>query len=343
MDKNRVKEIDILKGIAIFFMVVANYSPYYVADPHFLLRLIYTFAAPLFVAISGFLTYLNKIRKNYNWKYYFTRGFILIIIACMVDIFCFKSYPFFSFDILYLLGFCNVFSSVLFIVYQKFSFSILLIFLLTFLVQKMWGYEKEVVEHEIYEKINIDYLVNFKQFLIDGYFPILPWLGIFMLGFIFFEEKYKEYISKWGYISIFLFPVFSFWLLNTDRFIRAGYAELFYPPDYVFIFWTINFLVLSFYLLYRGCYLKMGVFSKYFEIIGKSSLFFYVFHLFFIEYFLEKIKWSRMFLGYYSAYFNLFFSYFTTLILIGLIALLFEQIKKKCKNLHFIVKFFIGT
>ncbi|MFN3995747.1 MAG: heparan-alpha-glucosaminide N-acetyltransferase domain-containing protein, partial [bacterium] len=309
------------------------------------LRLIYTLAAPLFVILSGYLAFANKVIKDYPPRYYITRGIILIIVACFIDLLCYKQYPLFSFDVLYLIGFSTLIFPLLYMIHNKFKYSIFLIFLVTFLLQRFWGYDMEVIEYEIYHQLDFwnSLLVIFKQSLISGYFPIFPWLGIFMLGFLFYEEKYKNFFAKNGYFSIFLFLLLSFGLLSSDKYIRAGYSELFYPPDYVFILWTINLAILSFYLLYNKLYSKMGLIGKYFEIIGKSSLFFYVFHLFFIEYFLEDIKWSKVFFKYYSAYFELYFAYFITLVIIGLLALVFENIKKMDIKLPFVVRMFIGT
>ena len=50
----RDKTIDILRGLAIFTMIAANISPYVLIEPHpFWFRLYGSFAAPLFILISG--------------------------------------------------------------------------------------------------------------------------------------------------------------------------------------------------------------------------------------------------------------------------------------------------
>ncbi|MFN3478690.1 MAG: heparan-alpha-glucosaminide N-acetyltransferase domain-containing protein, partial [bacterium] len=270
----RNNDIDIVRGLAIIFMIIANYSPYYISEPSSYLRLIYTLAAPLFVILSGYLAFASKVIKNYPPGYYITRGIILIIAACFIDLLCYQQYPLFSFDVLYLIGFSTLIFPVLYMIYNKFKYSAFLIFSVTFLLQRFWGYNMEVIEYEIYHQLELSNFLSiiFKQSLISGYFPIFPWLGIFMLGFLFYEEKCKDFVGKNGYFSIFLFPLISFWLLSSDKYIRAGYSELFYPPDYVFVLWVINLAVLSFYFLYNKIYSKMELIGKYFEIIGKSSL-----------------------------------------------------------------------
>jgi len=331
----RIREIDILRGFAIFVMVIANFSPYFVNSPNEFLRLIYTFAAPLFVSITGYLAYLNHEAKNYNWEYYFKRGSLLIISYSLLEVLLYKSFPLFSFDVLYLIGISTILFPLLVKIWKKLNIWIIfIIFLFTMYLQK-W-YNPNITEYPIGQKFE---LVQFfsglvKHSLIDGWFPIFPWIGIFMLGFAIYE--YRELIKKTFLLWPLFFLVLSVILVNTNKVLREGYAELFYPPDIIFILWVISFLSLSFSLVFYNFWSKT-IFKSYLEIIGKSSLFFYIFHLIMVE-----MVFSKIFIAKEDSYIFLFLSWGINLVLMGFIGLIFENIKKKYK-IPFIIKFFIGS
>lgn len=333
----KLREVDLLRGIAIFFMIIANYSPYYLDNPHYLLRFFYTFAAPIFVTITGFLMFRNKINKDYDFRYYLSRGIIILMVGALVDL-SYSLMPFLSWDVLYLIGFCTITFLVLYKLWNILNYwSIIIFFILTVLCQLLFGYNGYAQELELSDlnSIRMDnfIFVSLRQFFIDGYFPFFPWCGIFMLGFALNDENYKKVVRRYSYIFVFIFVLFSYFLINSVRYIRQGYAELFYPPDWVFIVWAWCFVSLVFVFVNFN--------NRYFELIGKSSLFFYVFHLLFIEHF--PIKISKLIFNKYYPYFDLFVVFSFTLIIIGLIALVFEKIKKKIKNIPFILKFIIGT
>ncbi|MEN3015447.1 MAG: heparan-alpha-glucosaminide N-acetyltransferase domain-containing protein [bacterium] len=334
----RIDQLDILRGAAILFMVVANYSPYYIEKPSEILRIMYTFAAPLFVSITGFLMYKNKIEKDYNVNYFVVRGVLLIITASLLEMIGYRIYPLMSVDVLCLIGSCTILLPVLHKVWKYFNlWSILIIFILTIFLQNLFGYNQQAYEITIGTPITLQeyFVITIKQFFIDGYFPIFPWVGIFMLGFAFYDQLYKEIVIKNKMAMIFLFFVFSFILVNTERYIRDGYAELFYPPDFIFQAWATCFLFICFYMINFKNY--------YVQIIGKSSLFFYIFHCLFVEYILQNINYTKYILNNDFPHINFIISVVITFILMLLISFYFEYLKSKKPNMPFIVKFFIGS
>lgn len=336
----RLREIDILRGFAIFIMVIANYSPYFIDNLPVFLRLVYTFAAPLFISITGFIMIKNKIEKNYNYSYFLSRGISIITIGCLIDLLIYKTYPFFSFDVLYLIGACTLIFPILFHFWNKLKlWSIIIIFLLTIIIQLKFSYDPNFIEYSLFTNQEINFLLIFNKAFLDGFFPIFPWSGIFMIGFALYEEKYKTMITKNINFLTILFLIFSFLLVNSPKYIREGYAELFYPPDYLFILWAIAFIFLSFSLIHKiNNFLFLDPFFKYLELIGKSSLFFYIFHLAAAEYIFSKMIETKIL---EKNFIGLLISYISTLIVMFVIGLIFEKLKKD--RLPKIVKFFIGS
>ncbi|MGC8733832.1 MAG: hypothetical protein ACP5RD_02145 [bacterium] len=81
------KRIDIIVGIAVFFMILANFSPYFINEPSFIFRLFYSIVAPIFIISSNFTITYNYYFKKYSYFYYFKRGLYIIMWAIFVDCF----------------------------------------------------------------------------------------------------------------------------------------------------------------------------------------------------------------------------------------------------------------
>ena len=66
MSKERIKSIDFCKGIAILLVVLGHATEHTNASLSYdwLYKYIYSFHMPLFMFISGFVSYKNK----YNWN-----------------------------------------------------------------------------------------------------------------------------------------------------------------------------------------------------------------------------------------------------------------------------------
>ncbi len=87
MIQSRDTTIDTLRGLAIFTMVAANMAPGVLAEPHpFWFRIYGTFAAPLFILISGMMVTLTSKTKDHTLKYFFVRGVIIMIVGALIDV-----------------------------------------------------------------------------------------------------------------------------------------------------------------------------------------------------------------------------------------------------------------
>lgn len=65
MAKERIKELDYLKGIMILLMVIFHLV--YIGDKYpYLKQLVYTFHIPVFLILSGYLANVNKSRKSFG-------------------------------------------------------------------------------------------------------------------------------------------------------------------------------------------------------------------------------------------------------------------------------------
>ena len=89
VDRDHV--IDVLRGLAIFTMVAANMAASVLAPPHpFWFRLYGSFAAPLFIFISGMMIAIVAAKRAHGLKYYFARGVMVILCGVFVDVFIWR-------------------------------------------------------------------------------------------------------------------------------------------------------------------------------------------------------------------------------------------------------------
>lgn len=360
---NRDNTIDILRGIAIFTMVCANSAGYILQEPHPLgIRLFGTWAAPLFIVLAGFMVSFTKQKKNYNFLHYLQRGGLLLLFACLLDSLNFRIVPLVSFDVLYLIAFSIPLAywfSKLKLLPQFIIISAIV--MLTPLGQSLLGYKEVPIEIEIFpEEETINYFENLptiiKHWLIDGWFPLFPWLSFSFIGVVLarLRQDFPSFASPSFIIvglSVFITGLGS-WLielkkLNTDPglspyiplfdfhklFTRDGYSEMFYPPTIGYCLVAIGIILFLFVLVDLNSQL---IFYRPLEILGQCSLFMYLFHYALIEHVLYKIFPEGLPIGQFLLVYSIF--------IFGLIlvAMGIRRLKKAWQKPPYLVKFILG-
>ena len=187
---NRDKTIDILRGLAIFTMVAANMAGPVLVEPHpFLFRFYGSFAAPLFILISGMMVALTTQTKGHNLKYFLIRGMLVITVGALIDVLIWKIYPFTTVDVLYLIGISLPLAYLFMRLNTPSQWLIVIsIFFFTPFLQNIFGYADYPTEFFFpwgAPTIIIENQTNIlTHWLVDGWFPIFPWLGFSLLGVI---------------------------------------------------------------------------------------------------------------------------------------------------------------
>lgn len=180
--QERNQTIDLVRGVDIILMVLFNYS---VTLSYFRLldmpsNFLYWFVFPrsiasIFIFISGVgaCASFEKSRKNFN-KRYFIRGFRLLIYAAFITLFTFVFVPerMIFFGILHFFA-ASSFLIPFFIRYSKLNLIAGLLIILS-----------GVYLHPI--DLGFSYLfwlgIAPENLVTFDYFPLIPWLGILMLG-----------------------------------------------------------------------------------------------------------------------------------------------------------------
>jgi uncharacterized membrane protein len=318
--KHRIESIDLLRGVVMVIMALDHVRKYFhygsfFIDPTdlttttptiFFTRWITHFCAPVFVFLAGTSAYLYGSKKEKNQKdvawFLFSRGVFLIFLELTIVNFGWTFEVLISFHLLqviWAIGISMVFlSAAVFLpISVIFSIGIIIVFghnLLDSIMVK--GVDMEnIFWYAVHQKGSI-LLSNTR--LIHFAYPVLPWIGLMFLGYVFgvlykkgfdadIRKKYLLSIgcisiilyfilrlfnlygdlSPWGVQDTFIFSILSF--LNTSK----------YPPSLLFILMTIG---PSLIFLYFAENLKNKL-SKSLIVIGRVPLFYYVIHIYVIH------------------------------------------------------------
>jgi uncharacterized membrane protein len=191
----RVQVVDFVRGTNILFMVMYNYlvSLDFLGIIHIPPSFIYSFVLPWLIAgtfivlsgISAFLSYRRK-RKGFT-KRYLIRGLKLLIFAAFITLFTYVFVPkgTIFFGILHFFAFSSFLVPFL-IKYKKLNLvaGLIVIFLGLCLQSTTFGF---------YHLLWLG-LIPENFFTLD-YFPMIPWLGVLMVG-IYLGREIADEISK---------------------------------------------------------------------------------------------------------------------------------------------------
>lgn len=333
--------IDTLRGLAILTMVAANLAATVLQEPHpFWFRLYGTWAAPMFVLLSGFMIAYTSEKKNYNFQHFLIRSLMLLVIAALLDM-MWEVYPFTTFDILYLIAI----SSLLAYFFQKLKtfpqFAVVTsIFMVTPFLQQAFGYTNYPTEFDLFtgESETIPNQTNIlNHWFVDGWFPLFPWMGFSFLGVLFaklrkFYTTFAQRNILLGGAAIFIIGTTIWWFHPGQLLTRHGYSELFYPPTIGYIMVAIGIITMLFCLVDTNPSISI---YKPLEVLGQSSLFIYILHYAIIIYIMSNLLPKIDIFTFFGIY-----TVFASLLII--IAYGLKAIKKRWKNCPYLIKFFIG-
>ena len=194
MIKERLWEIDFLRGIAIILMIIFNYSfalsylKIYNLNVGFLYWYVFPrFIGGMFIFLAGLsLTLMyNKIKnKKDTQKKFFFRGLKIFSYGLLITIITFLTFPeaFIIFGILHFIGISIILGSF-FLKFRKLNLLLgLAIIILGFYLQNF-----------VFDFPWLLWLGLIPQnFYTFDYWPILPWFGVTLLGIFFGNLLYKN-------------------------------------------------------------------------------------------------------------------------------------------------------
>lgn len=301
-NESRIIHLDIMRGIAISLMIMANsVAAVYGATPPLWMRFLGSFAAPSFMMLVGMMLAFSTKPKP-------LRGLKVIALGCLMDVLLWKIMPFMTFDVLYTIGISILISAypARYLSVKALGLSAVLIFLIGDLLRLTLGYQNEIIQVSLVSTTPIPPFADIAYaaghyFLIDGWFPLFPWLGFVWAGAALQKALYQAqaglparerliYPRKWGLIALVFFMLAAiYW---EQHFVvpepRIGYSELFYPANADFCFMAASAFFIVLYVLQAITRWRSGCFALApFNSLGQRSLWIYVFHELAITYVIE--------------------------------------------------------
>lgn len=287
----RIHSIDLCRGIAVLVMLAANAWPelYPSDETPILLRGIFSSAAPIFIFLSG-VSIRIVMESGKTSRQVWKRSVQIIAIGVMIDLFVWQIHPFANFDVLYLIGI----SSILIWYFGQLpsgliKWAVALTFLFIHLAF-ISHYRFEMEDFPINEFPDAySFPGTLKRLILDGWFPLFPWVGVSFLGYLTYEQRSKlvgasRQLLILGICGVLVFSLQSL-LESIVQPARDGYVELFYPVKIWFYF-----LLLGIFMIIVWSYSKEIESFRLVRLIGSFSLPIYVFHTIYINYLLTPLS-----------------------------------------------------
>ena len=345
MDKKRDTTIDILRSIAIALMVSANMAIIIQGDVPWLFRLSSSLAAPIFIVLAMMMVIFG-FGKGHGVVAAIEKCIFLVIAAILLDI-SNELIPFKNIDVLYLIGLSLIFVSLV----GRLSIVTLAVIMtailcLTPYLQTKFGYQQNMLFD--LTPTNLKSLISTfthtapHRYLIDGWFPLFPWLAIVLFGAIIGKLRYgagkiisfahTPYVC--AALTLIVIGGIIWWLFPGEQWVRYNFIELFYLPMSGFMLFAMGIVLGLMALIdYIG---DISIFAIIHP-LGEASLFMYLFHIVIIDHIILPLG---------SITFNLrYFIYFliliTVMIGIGILLRKFRKTPFYRKLPHF-VRWIVG-
>ncbi len=266
----------------------------------FFTRFITHFCAPVFVFLAGTSAFLygNKKTKNELFKFLFTRGIWLIFLEIAVNNLIWKfdiSYSRLILQVIWAIGFSMISLSFLIYLSRK---SLLIIG--SIIIVGHNALDGIVMSGSGFKSV-VWYLLHQKSFIplgdgndIGVFYPVLPWIGLMVLGYCFGEFYQKDFDvnvrKKWllrlGFGAIALFFVLRGiniygdlvpWTLQdtSTKTILSFFNVTKYPPSLAFVLITMGPSLLFLY----GIETVKNKLTDFFLVFGRVPFFFYFLHV----------------------------------------------------------------
>jgi len=320
INKPRIESIDILRGVVMVIMALDHVRDYFhygsfFNDPTdlttttpilFFTRFITNFCAPVFVFLSGtsaFLYGTNKTKPQL-FKFLFTRGLWLIFLEIVVNTFIWTfdvTYSLQTYQVIFAIGFSMICLSFLIYLPKQMILLVSIILIaghntLDRIVMQGQSFRSIVWYFLHQEKV----LSNGSDYILFLHYPLIPWIGLMALGYLFgsfYKKGYdvsfrKKWLLRLGLGGIALFFILRGLNIYGDlvpwsvqdtitKTILSFFKVTKYPPSLLFICVTLGPAMLFLYA-YENTKNKV---TNFFLVFGRVPLFYYFLHMLVIHIF----------------------------------------------------------
>lgn len=315
----RIVSLDILKGLVMVLMTLDHVRDYFHYDVFFysptdltqtspilfFTRFVTHFCAPVFVLLAGTSAYLVGRRMNLNQLsvWLLKRGFWLILLEVTVIRFAWSfnpAFPRIGLTVIWAIG-AGMISLAFFIRIPK-NLSLGIALLMIFghnLLDGIYPTGNKFLRF-VWHLLHVRGSVTYGDFTLAIVYPVIPWLGVMILGYHmgrlyqpeFDPKKRLKILLYSGLSSIVLFLLLrsgNFYGESSPWTIQSSSVYSFlsflnltkYPPSLLYLLITIGPSLVLLYILEKFDFSWL----KPLIVIGRVPLFWYIIHLFVIHLF----------------------------------------------------------
>lgn len=315
---NRIESIDILRGVVMVIMALDHVRDYFhygafftnptnleTTTPFlFFTRFITHYCAPVFIFLAGTSAFLygSKKTKNQLFKFLFTRGIWLIVLEIVLNNFLWWfdiTYSFISLQVIWAIGLSMIMLSFLIYLPKKLLLLVGIILVaghnLLDSITTTGSSFQSILWYILHQGGQITTSSNS---IIGAYYPIIPWIGLIILGYCFgtfYKTGYnialrKKWLLYLGFGTTILFFIIRGiniygdlvpWTIQdtTIKTVLSFFSITKYPPSLVYLLITIGPALLFLYAVEN---IKNKI-TDFFLIFGRVPLFYYFLHILLIH------------------------------------------------------------
>jgi len=314
--KERILSVDMLRGLVMIVMAldhIRDYTSYYHFSPEdlsqttiplFITRWVTHFCAPVFMFVAGVGTGLGQINgksKKQLSHFLWTRGLWLVFLEFTVIKlgweFNFMDTSF-SLIVIWALGICMIVLAALIYIPKKWLLigGLVMVFghnLLDTIQVESLGYFSF-----LWKILHVDSSFEVGPFLIRTKYPLIPWIGVMTLGYVFagfygMEAKQRQQKMVWLGLAV----TMSFFVIrginsygdmepwsqqSTLGMTIVSFLNVTkYPPSLSYLLMTLGPSIILLVVFER----IGGWLSKFLIVFGRVPMFYYVLHIYLIHLF----------------------------------------------------------
>jgi uncharacterized membrane protein len=225
----RLVSIDALRGLAVLFMITQHMAFWLDAEPRSRWLIQFTgalggMAAPLFITLSGVGVSLMTTRRMQIDRLLFIRGAIIVACGYLLNMLTPHWFSLGSWYVLHLIGTALLTAPLL----RRVSDTSLIVMILAVLAAT------GILQHDLGTPLRlyntqmaapVDFFGGFRFALVEGFFPIFPWISLFMAGLLagrWVRDGRPEYIERLGSYLFAAMAILSTVYLTGFDFTRTG-------------------------------------------------------------------------------------------------------------------------
>ncbi len=319
----RLESLDFLKGIAVIFMMIQHFSIWFV-DPvwktnghglmkqtqdlfFLIMNALGGFSAPAFVIISGMGAWFF-MAGNGSGSRIIIRGVMILAAGYILNLICPVWFSLGSWYVLHLIGTMMIFVPLIRrLPHQCLPFIVIAITAVAILAQDYFNVPFHAFNKEMSDMSQPGGVIRIA--LASGHFPLLPWSGLFVLGYysapLIEKGKYRKVYSISAVsLAVTVLIVLASALIDA----RSGMLKrLFYMPESFYpmtplMFFLLAGIVLPVAALVRRYELRRSISSlNPVVLFGRMSLTAFIAHVFIFKQVLSLTSYYRK-IPFWAAY-----------------------------------------